>query len=180
MRIPDLICRALAAFKTGRRPSGRPQPVGIIGITFPLGSDESLVAYLVLSDTAVRQDTVILKGKKEEAAGTELLASLKAGKQPPKNNVLAAMARSKHDAPPSLLAERFMLVPLDEPAGRICARRAKDSFPSASCPRQGSVRNRGAVRNLSDKVTGGNKKKTLTRAQKTPGSRSRFLPSRLV
>ena len=95
----DLICRALAAFKTGRRPSGRPQPVGIIGITFPLGSDESLVGYLVLSDTAVRQDTVILQGKKEEAAGTELVASLKAGKQPPENNVLMAMARSQPRCP---------------------------------------------------------------------------------
>ena len=122
--------------KTGRRPSGRPQPVGIIGITFPLGSDESLVGYLVLSDTAVRQDTVILKGKKEEAAGTELVASLKAGKQPPKNNVLAAMARSQHDAPLALMAERSMLVPLEEP-GKTYLRETSEGLVSVSIVSEG-------------------------------------------
>lgn len=132
----DFICRALAAFKTGRRPSGRPNPVGIIGVTFPLGTDESVVAYLVLSDTAVRQDTVILKGKKEESAGTELLDSLKAGKQPPKNNMLAAMARSQHDATPALMAERSMLVPLDEP-GKTYLRETSDGLVSISIVSEG-------------------------------------------
>jgi len=126
----ELVCRALAAFKVGKRPSGRPQPVSIVGATVELGfggsSDappefEGDAGYLVLSDTAARQEEFRRVNKKDLAASNEVVAAVKLGKHAPANNLVVAAARKEHDAPPAKLAERSLLIPNEAP-GKIFLR----------------------------------------------------------
>jgi len=121
----DFICLALAAFKAGTRPSGRPSPVGIAGISVPVIFDKALDAaaglrttagFIVLSDTAVRLDHLPGKlSKEQEKAAKEVISAVKAGRQPPGGNLIAAAARSATETHPAALAERSMIVPSEGP-----------------------------------------------------------------
>jgi hypothetical protein len=115
----DFVCRALAAFKTGQRPSGRPTPVGVAGVSmaivFGLADDFLQVppaSYIVVSDKGVRTGSFGKpKNKDEERAAQELARAVKAGQHPPDNNVLVIAARADTNVTPAELAERSLVLP---------------------------------------------------------------------
>ena len=115
----DFICRSLAAFKSGARPSGRPIPVGFAGISLPIFFDRSLAGVVVVPETAgfiVVSDTTIGTGnpqpsKERERASKELIGAIKAGKPLPSGNLIVEAARSATESLPAVLAERSMMVP---------------------------------------------------------------------
>jgi hypothetical protein len=125
------VCGALAAFKKGKRPQGRPKPSGVAGASFPLVFDAKIAAsedlqpmagYVVVSDTQIHQEFLDGKlNKKFEAAAKEVIASAKLLKKPPEKNAIVIMARSDDDAEEALQSERSLLIPTRGP-GKIYLR----------------------------------------------------------
>jgi len=117
----DFICRSLAAFKSGTRPSGRPSPVGFAGLSLPIVFDRSVAGAMEALETAgfiVVSDTTIgignLSGalsKGREKASKELIGAIKAGKPLPSGNLIVEAARSMTGSQPAVFAERSMMVP---------------------------------------------------------------------
>jgi hypothetical protein len=117
----DFTCRALAAFKVGTRPSGRPSPTGVAGISIPVIFDKDVAGVLDITPSAgfiVVSNTGFSRGesgtklrKEQEKAAKELIAAVKAGKQPPGDNWYVAAARSANAVKPAALAERSMIAP---------------------------------------------------------------------
>ncbi len=117
----DFICRSLAAFRSGARPSGHPIPVGFARISLPIFFDRSLAGAVVVPETAgfiAVSDTTIGRGnlqpapsKERERASKELIGAIKAGKPLPSGNLIVVAARSAVKSLPAVLAERSMMVP---------------------------------------------------------------------
>ena len=127
----DFVCRALAAFKEGKRPRGRPQPAAVAGASFPLVFDSKLAAsedfqpraaYIVVSDTQLEQEFIEGQlNKKFEAAAKELIASAKLLKKAPEKNAIVVQARGHTYADAALQSERS-LVMLGEGPGKVYLR----------------------------------------------------------
>jgi hypothetical protein len=115
----NISCQALAAFKVGKRPTGRPKPIGVAGAAFliffnlpvtldPL--DKPIVGYLVVSDTRVSALTLGANlSKEQEKAEKEVLDAVNAGKHPDDTNLVVIAARSSSAAAPADLAERSLI-----------------------------------------------------------------------
>jgi hypothetical protein len=113
----DFVCRALAAFKAGRRPAGRPTPVGVAGITIPIvfGLAVDLIqtrpTYVVVSDSCASTGGFgESKNKDEDKASSQLIRAVKAGQHPDDNNSLVIAARAQTEAKPAGLAERSLVI----------------------------------------------------------------------
>ena len=127
----DFVCRALAAFKEGKRPRGRPRPSGMAGASFPLVFDAKLAAsadvspvagYAVVSDTQVNLQFFDGELNKEfTTAAKELIASAKLLKRPPERNAIVKMARKDDDADDALQSERSLVIPTRGP-GKVYLR----------------------------------------------------------
>jgi hypothetical protein len=116
-RSKDFVCRALAAFKAGRRPSGRPTPVGVAGIAMPIvfGLDMDLLqtrpTYIVVSDNAARTGSFgETKNKDEAKAANQLVRAVKAGQRPDDSNALVIAARGQTQVTPAGMAERSLVM----------------------------------------------------------------------
>jgi len=117
----DFVCRSLAAFRSGARPSGRPSPVGFAGMSLPVIFDRSLAGavadletagFIVVSDTTAGLGDLPPSNGLEKAS-KELIGAIKAGKPLPSGNLIVEAARSATESQPALFAERSMLVPTD-------------------------------------------------------------------
>jgi hypothetical protein len=115
----NISCRALAAFKVGKRPTGRPRPVGVAGAAFLLffnlpatlvPIDKPIVGYLVISDTRVSALTLgTNRSKEQEKAEKEVLDAVNAGKHPDDANLVVIAARASTEAGPADVAERSLI-----------------------------------------------------------------------
>ena len=118
-RSTSISCRALAAFKVGKRPTGRPRPVGVAGVAFLLffnlpatlvPLDKPIVGYLVVSDTRASALTLGTNPSREqERAEKEVLDAVSAGKHPDDTNLVVIAARSSTEAGLADLAERSLI-----------------------------------------------------------------------
>jgi hypothetical protein len=119
----DYICRAIAAFRLGGRPSGRRKPIGLAGVgtvlffdrsmagmTDAIGMPEATTLLLVISDTEVQRGSFGKLTKEQQKADKELIGAIKGGK-PIDGNPLISIAKSATETRPAALAERSMIMP---------------------------------------------------------------------
>ncbi len=111
----DFVCRALTAFRTGVRPSGRPRPVGVAGagmvIIFgmDIGTLEPVATYMVISDSAVELGGFETRKGDDEKATRQIIRDVKSGKHPDDNNVFVKSARTLTETTPAGLAEKSLV-----------------------------------------------------------------------
>jgi hypothetical protein len=112
----QFFCRALAAFAAGRRPSGRPDPVGMAGAGIVVATPGSgleekepvpVLSALVLSDSGARSGTLDPDSDHEKDAVAVMRAVL-AGEPLPPQNPAVVYARSMREVGPAAPAGRSL------------------------------------------------------------------------
>lgn len=111
-----VFCGALDQFGEAEHPSGRPAPVAFAGAslaipTAPGAAPESPIlvgSFLVLSDSAARQDMIVPKTPEEKEQLKPLLAAVLQSKPIPSDNPAVVFARSRTGPLPAQPSEKSL------------------------------------------------------------------------